>query len=165
MPDTATTNETIAGRLLGVLPRLHHTLRRDRQRSEAAEPGAASFSDRIGQYRLVSILFVHGRMTTHQLAERMEVSAPTVSTMVRRLVEQGMVERARDADDQRVVWLAITDAGREVVEEERRRWREVFLQRFEQLDPDDQRLIAEAIPALERLLDTDPHPCVVREED
>ncbi len=164
MSDTATTNEAVAGRLLGVLPRLHHALRRDRQRSEAAEPGATSLSDRIGQYRLVSILFVHGRMTTHQLAERMEVSAPTVSTMVRRLVEQGMVERARDTDDQRVVWLTITDAGREVVEEERRRWREVFLKRFEQLDPEDQRLIAEAIPALERLLDTDSHPCIAREE-
>jgi DNA-binding MarR family transcriptional regulator len=162
MPDLIA-SESVASRLLGVLPRLSHTLRRDRQRAEAPDPATPSFSDRAGQYRLLNMLLVNERMTTHQLAERMEVSPPTVSTMIRRLVEQGMVERERDAGDQRVVWLTITDAGREVVEEERRRWREVFLRRFEQLDVDDQRLITEAIPALERLLDADPAVCADRE--
>jgi DNA-binding MarR family transcriptional regulator len=163
MPNTIAADESVASRLLSVLPRLHHTLRRDRQRVEASDPATPSLSDRVGQYRLLSMLLINEPMTTYQLAERMEVSPPTVSTMIRRLAEQEMVERKRDADDQRVVWLTITGAGREVVEEERRRWRGVFLQRFEQLATEDQRLIAAAIPALERLLDADPAVCAAGE--
>ena len=154
--DSTDLTHSIAGRILAVLPRMHHTLRRDRVRQQTGDGAAAVFSDRMGQYRLLSLLYGADRLTSHQLAEQMDVSAPTVSTMVRSLVDEGLVERERDADDQRVVRLTITDIGRRTVEDERRAWRDVFLARFTQLSDLDQQAIIDAVPALERLLATDP---------
>ena len=159
MPNTTDAHHEIAGRLLTVLPRLQHALKRDRIRTDAEDQTASILSDRRGQYHLLGMLMSHDRMTSQQLADRLEVSAPTVSSMVRSLSEGGLVRRERDDADQRIVWLTLSDEGRRVVEDERRRWRAVFLQRFERLDAADQRLIADAVPALERLLGTEPYAC------
>ena len=42
--------------------------------------------------------------------------------------------------------------------------REVFLRRFEQLDAEDQRLLAAAIPVLERLASADHRTCSRKED-
>lgn len=51
----------------------------------------------------------------HELGERLEVSAPTASGLVERLVEKGLVTRCDDPDDRRVRRLQPTDAGRDVI--------------------------------------------------
>ena len=90
-------------------------------------------------------------MTTQELATRLEIAPPTVSTMIHALADRDLITRERAADDQRVVWIDLSDTGRTALEEERRRLREVFLRRFEHLGEDDRQRIAAAIPALQRL--------------
>jgi len=48
-----------------------------------------------------------------ELAGRTGTHASSVSVVVKRLVERGFVERARDEIDRRQVQFAVTDAGRE----------------------------------------------------
>lgn len=148
--------------LLMLLQRLNHSLRRDHVRLQASDPAVADGSplpNQGGQFRLLVTLMRHGELTTQGLADAMEVSAPTVSAMTRRLREQGFVAQRRDAHDQRVVWHSFTDAGREALQAKRRFWREAFEQRFNQLSADDQEHIRQAIPAFERLLSTDLTTC------
>jgi DNA-binding MarR family transcriptional regulator len=149
----------IAGRLLSVLPPLMHALRRDRMRLSEVDPLAGILSERRGQFRLLHTLLDHGPMTTQEIAQRLEVAPPTVSTMVHALAEHDLVARKRDGADQRQVWISLSDRGRTAVEDERGRMRALFLARFEQLDEGDKELIARAVPALERLLAADPHAC------
>lgn len=159
MPDHTSSRHEAAGRLLSLLPPLMHALRRDRLRLEAVDPLAAMLSERRGQFRLLHALLDHGRLTTQELAHRLEVSPPTVSTMVHALAAHDLVARERDGADQRQVWISLSERGRAAVEDERARMRAVFLGRFEQLDEADQERIAQAIPALERLLAVEPQPC------
>ena len=151
MNDTPTT-EDIANQLLKALPRLMHALGRDRARLAGHEHHGGVLRERRGQFRVLHTLLDHGRMTTQDLATRLEIAPPTVSTMIHALAERDLVTRERDESDQRVVWLELSATGRTAVEEERRRMREVFLRRFEQLGEDDRQRIAAAIPALQRLL-------------
>lgn len=155
MTETTSAEHEAVGRLLALLPRLLHTLKRDRLRSEERDPTGAILPGRRGQFHLMHVLLDSGPMTTHQLASRLEVSAPTISTMVHALYEHGLVARERDREDQRVVWISLSEAGRRAIKEERLRMRQVFLQRFEQLSVEDQRLIADAVPAFERFLAVD----------
>lgn len=46
------------------------------------------------------------------LHQRVLLSQPALSRMVDRLVARGLIERREDADDRRVVRLALTNAGR-----------------------------------------------------
>ena len=47
-----------------------------------------------------------------ELAERVLITRPTVTRLVARLVDQGLVERAQDAQDRRTVWVTLSDEGR-----------------------------------------------------
>jgi DNA-binding MarR family transcriptional regulator len=51
-----------------------------------------------------------------ELAEITQQSAGTLTGIVDRLIEDGLVARVRDADDRRVVQVALTDIGHERVE-------------------------------------------------
>ena len=156
------TQQDVVARLLTVFPRLLHTLKRDRARlltEDASRENGESLRDQRGQYRLLGVLLEHERLTMQGLANALEVSPPTASTMVRRLVEHGFVTRERDPADQRIVWITVAEEGRRALEAEHARWRSVFLHRFEQLEPHDQQLISDALPAFERLLATARHSC------
>ena len=64
-------------------------------------------------YMLVS----RGAMPMSRLADQLDVSLPNVTGIVERMVERGLVERLRPADDRRVVEVRITAAGREILDE------------------------------------------------
>jgi DNA-binding MarR family transcriptional regulator len=80
-----------------------------------------------------------GPMPMGRLAELMDVSLPNVTGIVDRMVERGLVERGRDADDRRVVTLSATDGGREAVEEIDQIRRRALGSVLERLTPEQQR--------------------------
>lgn len=57
----------------------------------------------------------HGGMTPSDLADRMQVSLPTVSKMVSGLERRGWIERAADPADRRRTVLTLTAEGRDAV--------------------------------------------------
>ncbi|QDB78339.1 MarR family transcriptional regulator [Georgenia sp. 311] len=69
------------------------------------------------QLRLLMLLRVHGPVGGHQLARHLDVSMPTVSGLVDRLVERGLVERRPDPGDRRVRLVGLSDQGHAVVAE------------------------------------------------
>lgn len=69
----------------------------------------------IQQLKVLSSVVVSETSTTSGLAEDFDVSLPTISRLVDRLVKQDLVERAPDDGDQRVRRLRPTELGRAVV--------------------------------------------------
>jgi DNA-binding MarR family transcriptional regulator len=69
-----------------------------------------------GQVRLLRVLVRHGRCTMQDLAEQLGVAPPTVTAMIKRMLAQEVVERVRDEQDWRVVWISPTERGRRAVE-------------------------------------------------
>ena len=68
------------------------------------------------QLRVLLTLARAPGITTHELSQRLAVSAPTVSGLLDRLAEKGLVERATDPADRRIRRLGVSAAGRDVVE-------------------------------------------------
>ncbi len=71
----------------------------------------------IQQLKALTSLVVADGLTTSALARDFSVSMPTISKLVDRLVEQGLVERRASEGDQRARLLAPTALGRAVVGE------------------------------------------------
>ncbi|MCI1256984.1 MAG: MarR family transcriptional regulator [Corynebacterium provencense] len=63
------------------------------------------------QYLLLVILWSHGEQSVRSLGQMMQLDSGTLSPLVRRLEQGGLVERRRDSDDERVVTVALTDRG------------------------------------------------------
>jgi DNA-binding MarR family transcriptional regulator len=66
------------------------------------------------QFAILALLERHEGMNTSQLAERLDLSAPTVVRAVDALERKDLVTRSRSAHDHREVVLAMTDVGRSV---------------------------------------------------
>src|SRR5688572_14504140 len=62
------------------------------------------------QLAVLADLRMNGRRTISTLAERERVTAPSMTSIVNGLEEQGFVARTPDADDRRRVQVDITDA-------------------------------------------------------
>lgn len=88
-----------------------------------------------------------------ELASFLEVTPPTVTGMVKRLVEQGYVERVRDDADWRTVWVELTVEGREAITRLHQEHVAALRARVERLSEDEQARLWDAVPVLSRLLD------------
>lgn len=60
-------------------------------------------------------LETEGPLKVSQMAEAMCYTAGAITTLADKLLLAGYVERERDDEDRRVVYLRITDAGREML--------------------------------------------------
>jgi DNA-binding MarR family transcriptional regulator len=90
----------------------------------------------------------HGDKRMSEIAEHLGRGMPAVTSKIDRLVKKGLVERAEDATDRRVVACRLTDAGREAVEQFWRLGRERTHSFAEELTDQELEIV---IPALEIL--------------
>jgi DNA-binding MarR family transcriptional regulator len=88
-----------------------------------------------------------------ELATAEGVTQPSMSALVARLVDQGLVHRGSEPQDARVVLLSLTPAGEALVAQRRADRTERLERALADLSPDDVARIADAVPALTRLAD------------
>ena len=103
---------------------------------------------------MVSALYVlerSGPMNLGDLAAAEQVQPPTMTRIVARLEEMGLVERGAFAGDRRVVVLTVTDRGRTLVEESRRRRTVALAATLAGLSAPERALLEAAVPLLDRL--------------
>ena len=101
-----------------------------------------------------------GMCGVSEIAGHLGVTDPAASQMVEKLVQRDMVERTEDPSDRRVKLLALTEVGREMIEQtiaNRRQWMERLTREF---NPEQQEMIAAALEMLieaARRLDNHTH--------
>jgi DNA-binding MarR family transcriptional regulator len=95
----------------------------------------------------------HGPMTPSELAVRERIQRPTVTRLLGRLEEAGLVSRTPDPHDRRSSLISATPAGRALMDELRTRKTAYLARRLEELDPEDRLVLERAAIVLERMLD------------
>jgi DNA-binding MarR family transcriptional regulator len=106
----------------------------------------------LPQLHVLMTLQERGRMMVSELAGLLRISLPSASSIVDRIEENRLVERTRHAADRRVVYVAITDRGREVVEELMGLKRETLHRLFAAMTDDEILDVSRGIAALQRAL-------------
>jgi DNA-binding MarR family transcriptional regulator len=87
------------------------------------------------------------------LAQLMNMSAPSMTRLVEILEEAGWVERRRDARDQRCLLLALSPTGRKTIETLRDEASTQLSEELADLSPEERAKLAEAVPVLRKLAD------------
>ncbi len=87
------------------------------QVSQAYRALSDAFMDDIAMHRaqagLLCRLFANDGITQSEIAEQLAVQGATVTNILQRMEEAGLVTRRRDLDDNRLVRVYLTDAGRQ----------------------------------------------------
>jgi len=97
----------------------------------------------------------NGEVTAGQLARQMSLSQATVTTIIDRLENRGLVQRRRSADDRRKVYAALTEAGIKALEGAPRPLQDHFVQRFQKLQEWEQTLILSALQRVAQMMDAE----------
>jgi MarR family transcriptional regulator, organic hydroperoxide resistance regulator len=152
----------IADDLLALLPSLLRQIRADIPREADAAQEIPEWRDiselraTTGQIRLLRILITHRRCTMQELADQLDVAPPTVTAMIKRLLAQGLVERVRDEQDWRVVWVLPTERGQRAVALYDQFRRANLQRRLSQLNQEELDHLRAAIPVLRHLIEVEP---------
>jgi DNA-binding MarR family transcriptional regulator len=96
-------------------------------------------------------LATEGPLRVSDLASREGMTQPGVTILVNRLANSGHAERIADPTDGRAALVRITPDGRGVLAERYETRARILRDRLAQLSDEDQRLLAAALPAIERL--------------
>ena len=96
-----------------------------------------------------------GALSLGELAEIERVAPPSMTRIAARLEERGLLTRTADVTDRRIARVAITDEGRELLEETRTRRDAYLATRLAAMSPEEQGVLVRALPLLERLARND----------
>lgn len=64
------------------------------------------------QYLVMLNLWSHGRLSVGDIGKHISLESNTLTPLIKRLQDAGLVTRTRDRDDERRVVVALTDMGR-----------------------------------------------------
>jgi DNA-binding MarR family transcriptional regulator len=120
-----------------------------RLRQEAGGPLSPS------QIAALATIERHGPLTPSELATRERIQRPTVTRLLGRLEEGGLIARAADPIDRRSSLVTVTPAGRELLARLRTRKEAYLATRLARLGADERRTLEQAVAILERVLDED----------
>jgi DNA-binding MarR family transcriptional regulator len=104
----------------------------------------------LEQFWLLRQLWQQGPMTVGELATALGITPGSVTIACKRLEKDGRVTRDRQAQDERVVRVALTPEANEILDVWLARRREVFARFLEHMGPDEQ---LDLIRMIERVLE------------
>jgi len=67
----------------------------------------------FGQARILVSLMRHGNLTQRTIGQGLHIKPATVTNMVKRMEASGLIDRQRDADDDRIINVTLTSKGKE----------------------------------------------------
>ncbi|WP_433943529.1 MarR family winged helix-turn-helix transcriptional regulator [Paenibacillus sp. SN-8-1] len=68
----------------------------------------------VDQYQIMYHIKTQQECTSTELADAFCVGKSSITAIITRLVDRGLVERTRDEGDRRLVYLSLTDLGHEI---------------------------------------------------
>ncbi len=98
---------------------------------------------------VLASIAVHGPLSLGDLAGREQVAPPTVTQLLGKLDDLGLIERERDASDRRVTLVSLTAEGRRQFDESRTRRTAWLIDRLVTLGDDHVRDLERAVLFLE----------------
>jgi DNA-binding MarR family transcriptional regulator len=105
----------------------------------------------LSQSSALISLGVAGALTPRELAEHERVQPPTMTKIIAKLEDRGLVRRTPHPTDGRQVVLHATDAGRSAVAEQRRAGDAWLARALTELPPDDRETLRRAAELLDRI--------------
>ncbi|MBW3667330.1 MAG: MarR family transcriptional regulator [Actinobacteria bacterium] len=103
------------------------------------------------QLSVLASLSRQGPMTLSALAETEGVAAASISGIVGRLVDKGLVERVPNPEDKRSTLVDMSSRGRQVLEKGRGERTAFLASRLDRLSAEEREVLAEAVAILARM--------------
>lgn len=95
------------------------------------------------------------KLTASQVADELSLSRATITSIVDRLESRGLVIRERSEEDRRVIYLALSEAGAELLENAPTPLQEDFIQRLRKLEDWQKTMILSSLQQVAAMMDAE----------
>lgn len=127
-----------------IFPRIFQLIREfERQFREQGEHDISTT-----QFQALAILDEVQPITAMAMAGLLRIAGPTATRALDSLDRRGLLLKERDPQDRRIVWLRLTDSGREQLQAERQRQLEWVRRLLESLGDEEQAMLAATLEKL-----------------
>nr|WP_212835088.1 MarR family transcriptional regulator [Catellatospora sp. TT07R-123] len=133
--------EELTERLRDAITRLNRRLRQERPLGDLT----------VTQLSALTSLRIGGALTPRELSEAERVQPPTMTKIVAKLEDRGLISRAPHPTDGRQVLLSLSPEGIAVLDRYQRVRDEWLAHRLAELVPDERDIVERAAQLLERL--------------
>ena len=103
------------------------------------------------QFSVLTSIDVNGSVTLGELAAIEQVAPPTITKIVSKLEEDGLVVRTVDSRDRRVARVSVSEGGRARLDHSRSRRDAWLTRRLEEVTPEEIAQVSAALPVLEAM--------------
>ncbi|MEM7767612.1 MAG: MarR family transcriptional regulator [Pseudomonadota bacterium] len=107
------------------------------------------------QLLVLQILDESGETSAGDIAKATRLSNATITSLVDKMVERGLVSRKRWHGDRRKVWLNLEDEGRQAIAEAPGSLQGTFETRFDGLEAWEQAMLVAVLEKVARMLDAE----------
>jgi len=107
----------------------------------------------IPQVMVLNSIDLLGDVTVKRISDEVSLSQATVTTILNRLEDRGLLERVRNVDDKRIVNARLTAAGKAALEASPPLLHENFIQRFESLGRREKAEILSSLESIAGMMD------------
>ena len=103
-------------------------------------------------YHVLKVLKKHGELPMSEIGRRVHISKSNMTSLIDRLVEDGLVERSPDKNDRRVINIAITPKGNGFMENWRKHSSDEIKNNLSALDNEDLERLYESVENIKDIL-------------
>ena len=107
------------------------------------------------QFFVLQILTKEENVTSSQLAKLFNVKPSAITAMIDRMYKNDLVLRNRDEKDRRVVYIELSEKGKEIKRRAEKKRMEIMKKYYGQLDEDELVGLIETIEKLTRIIQED----------
>jgi len=136
--------------VMELLLRVQRAIHRSKVLTGSQPPWTSTPSLTMAQLRALMVLYDNRHLTVGQLAERLGIGMPAASSIVDRLVEEGLADRHQDPEDRRRIVVHPTKEGSGRIDTMRQGPKEVLEALVSRLDSDERGHVLVALRALAR---------------
>ena len=109
----------------------------------------------IPQVMVLNSIDQLGDVTVKRISDEVSLSQATVTTILNRLEDRGLLERVRNPDDKRIVNARLTPAGKAALQASPPLLHESFIQRFERLSKREKSEILSSLQTVAGMMDAE----------
>ena len=107
------------------------------------------------QLRLLQLIRREGDATASGLSEAMSLSQATVTSILDRLEDRGLLERIRSQTDKRKIHPRLTETGSRLLDQAPTPLQDSFVRKFDQLQSWEQHMIIASLQRLAEMMDAE----------
>jgi MarR family transcriptional regulator, organic hydroperoxide resistance regulator len=106
------------------------------------------------QFFILRIIENKGRVISSELAEEFRVKPSAITAMIDRMIKNDFVTRERDEKDRRVVYITMTDKGKEVLERSEKKRIDIIEKYMSQLETEELESLVQIYEKLANIVKT-----------